>query len=194
MAFVMDLTIEVADCYYRLALSKAMRRNLSGAVRFARGACSLNANHANAARLLKLCLYELGELNVGFAYENESLPVPADQPPIDNKADANQSPTEQIPLKQPPTNGCANTSRKIMEEIRSLVQRKKYRKAARLATTITRRSVRVLNIQGCLYACAKQYDQAASAFAEALGRDCTNQLATKGLLDCIQHEKRFSFF
>ena len=51
----------LAERYYRLALSAAARRNLSCATEYARYACLLDAMHKDAAKLLKLCLYELGE-------------------------------------------------------------------------------------------------------------------------------------
>jgi tetratricopeptide (TPR) repeat protein len=47
--------------YYRLALFRAVQRDLSGAVVYARYACLLDPSRGDAARLLELCLYELGE-------------------------------------------------------------------------------------------------------------------------------------
>jgi hypothetical protein len=47
--------------YYRLALAAAQRHDLSGAVRYARYTLALNAEHEGAAKLLELCLDELGE-------------------------------------------------------------------------------------------------------------------------------------
>jgi tetratricopeptide (TPR) repeat protein len=51
--------------YYRLALSAAVRRDLSGAVIYARYACLLAPENEDAAKLLELCLYELGENSSG---------------------------------------------------------------------------------------------------------------------------------
>ncbi|MDR0377580.1 MAG: hypothetical protein LBH70_07285 [Spirochaetaceae bacterium] len=47
--------------YYRLALSAAARRDLSGAAICARYAVMLDPEHRDAAHLLQLCLRELGE-------------------------------------------------------------------------------------------------------------------------------------
>jgi tetratricopeptide (TPR) repeat protein len=47
--------------YYRLALFRAVQRDLSGAAVYARYACLLDPSHDDAAKLLELCLHELGE-------------------------------------------------------------------------------------------------------------------------------------
>jgi tetratricopeptide (TPR) repeat protein len=47
--------------YYRLALAAARRRDLRGAVLDARCALALNPEHEGAAKLLSLCLDELGD-------------------------------------------------------------------------------------------------------------------------------------
>jgi tetratricopeptide (TPR) repeat protein len=47
--------------YYRLALSAAVRRDLSGAAIYAQYACLLSPENGDAAKLLELCRYELGE-------------------------------------------------------------------------------------------------------------------------------------
>jgi tetratricopeptide (TPR) repeat protein len=51
--------------YYRLALLAALRRDLSGAALYARYALAFDAEHAGAAKLLELCLDELGEAACG---------------------------------------------------------------------------------------------------------------------------------
>ncbi|MDR1446579.1 MAG: hypothetical protein LBI90_06785 [Treponema sp.] len=51
--------------YYRLALLAALRRDLGSAVLYASYALELNAEHAGAAKLLELCLDELGETVCG---------------------------------------------------------------------------------------------------------------------------------
>jgi uncharacterized protein HemY len=56
--------------YYRLALSRAVRRDLSGAVIFARYACLLDPSHGDAARLLEICRCELGERDLDGESEN----------------------------------------------------------------------------------------------------------------------------
>ena len=132
-----ELAHELAHRYYRLALSKAAQRDLSGAAQFARRACTLDESHENAARLLNLCLHELGVLSAG----------PEDE----------------------------------IKQISDAVQQRKWRKALRLAKALPQRSVRVLNIQACLYACARKHKKATQAFAKAQEKDTSNQLAIAGL-------------
>ena len=75
----------------------------------------------------------------------------------------------------------------VVEQIRDLVSRRKWNKALRLIKSLPHRSVRVLNIQGCLYACAKRYGMAAQAFAEALEKDRGSQLAVNGLIETSRY-------
>ncbi|MDR2608841.1 MAG: hypothetical protein LBC57_10670 [Treponema sp.] len=51
--------------YYRLALLAALRHDLGSAVLYASYVLELNAEHAGAAKLLELCLDELGETASG---------------------------------------------------------------------------------------------------------------------------------
>jgi len=139
------MMLELAERYYRLALSKAARRELSDAIRFARYACEFNENHEKAARLLALCLHELGELSVGSEDE--------------------------------------------FKRISAAAQQKKWRQAMRLAKALPHRNVRELNIQGCVYACAKKYREAARAFAEALEKDRGNKLALAGLAEATKRRR-----
>jgi tetratricopeptide (TPR) repeat protein len=53
--------------YYRLGLWAAARRDLSGAVRYARYALAVNPAHGGAAKLLGLCRGALGEGEPGEA-------------------------------------------------------------------------------------------------------------------------------
>jgi len=137
------IILELADILYRLALSLASQRDLSGAVRLSRYACQLNKNHEKAIKLLEICLHELGNLN---PESDESY-----------------------------------------EQIRIPVKQKKWRKAISHAKSTPHRSVRILNIQGCIYACAKRYKKAAQAFSEALEKDKHNKTATSGLAEVIKH-------
>lgn len=140
---------ELAARYYRLALSAAARRDLSSAVAYARYTCLLNTGHENAAKLLGLCLHEMGE-------PNEEYDAAADE----------------------------------FEQIRPLIQRKKWRAARRLARSIPHQSVRVLNIQGCLCACSKRYGTAARFFAKALEKDSGNRLALSALTEVTTRRKQ----
>jgi len=153
---------ELAECFYRLALSKAVERDLSDAIRLAGFACLLDESHENAARLLLLCLNESGDVYYDFADENK---------------------TELFPIKQTLLDSGAKSAQELIDKIHAQVQQKKWRKAVRLANDIPHRSVRVLNIQGCLYARAGKYRVAARCFAEALEKDRGNHLAAAGLAE-----------
>lgn len=133
-----DILKEQAERYYRMALLSAKGHDLTAAAAYARYSCSLCPGLDKAARLLDLCLGELGD-------------------------------TEDI--------------RDTLAEIRSFMQIRLWRKAARAAGEIPRQSVRVLNIQGCIYAGEKRYEAAAGFFAKALGKDYHNRLAMEGLAE-----------
>jgi tetratricopeptide (TPR) repeat protein len=68
-----------------------------------------------------------------------------------------------------------------MERIGLLAAQKKWKAAARAAKGLSRQSVRLLNIQGCLWALAKRHGSAAECFAQALERDRGNTLAAEAL-------------
>ncbi|MDR1930815.1 MAG: hypothetical protein LBQ44_09345 [Treponema sp.] len=68
-----------------------------------------------------------------------------------------------------------------LEEARALVRRKKWAAAARALGKLPRKSVRVLNMQGCLWALAKRRRRAVSCFSRALEKDRGNRLALKAL-------------
>jgi hypothetical protein len=149
----MDMNKELGTRYYRLALSAAARRKLSSALLYARYACLFDGEHQDAARLLDLCRYELGET--------------ADGAGADSGVD------------------------KGLAEVRALAEKKQWRAAAKAAKAIPRQSVRVLNIQGCLWAKAKSYAKAAGCFARALAKDSDNRLAAAALADLAQRPRRF---
>jgi tetratricopeptide (TPR) repeat protein len=147
----MDMNRELGTRYYRLALSAAAQRNLSSAQLYARYACLFDGDHEDAAKLLDLCLYELGESAGG---EAEGL-----------------------------DDGLGS--------VRALAEKKQWRAAAKAAGAVPRQSVRVLNIQGCLWAAADCYAKAAGCFAKALAKDRDNQLAAAALADLAQRPQGF---
>jgi tetratricopeptide (TPR) repeat protein len=147
--------------YYRLALSAAGRRDLTNAVVYARYACLLDPQHSDAAALLGLCLYELGE---------SEAPRSADAPVIGEAQDITAD---------------------ALERVRSLMEQKKWRAAARAARAIPHQSVRILNIQGCIFAGAKRYALASDCFAKALAKDRGNRLAAEALAELAPRRKRF---
>jgi len=70
------LMAELSKGYYRLALSSAARRDLSGAERLARYARLLDEQNENAAKLLEICRHELGGfMESADAIEQISIPV-----------------------------------------------------------------------------------------------------------------------
>ncbi|MDR1030936.1 MAG: hypothetical protein LBL76_08700 [Treponema sp.] len=82
-----------------------------------------------------------------------------------------------------------------IEQLLSLVKQKKWKAAAKEAKRLPSQNVRLLNIQGCLWALAKQYDSALACFAGALAKDRGNLLAANALAELSQRRKFFwSFF
>ena len=71
-----------------------------------------------------------------------------------------------------------------------LLAGKKKWKAAALAAQGASPSVRLLAIQGCLWALAKRYGSAADCFARALARDRGNVLAAEALV-CLGRRRKF---
>jgi hypothetical protein len=68
-----------------------------------------------------------------------------------------------------------------LERISLLAGQKKWKAAALAARAVSRQTVRLLNIQGCLWALAKRYDRGADCFAGALAKDRGNTLASEAL-------------
>jgi tetratricopeptide (TPR) repeat protein len=151
--------------YYRLALSAAVRRDLSEAAVYARYACILDETHKNAAKLLGLCLYELGALDP-----------------------ARDILSEWPDLALAVGEAYSHTGNAI-EQVRSLMERRKWRKAALAAGAVPHQSARLLNIQACLFAAAKRYKTAARLFAKALEKDRGSQLAVAGLMETVSCRK-----
>jgi tetratricopeptide (TPR) repeat protein len=139
--------------YYRLALAAAARRNLSGAVIYARYALMLETEHEDAAKLFLLCRRELGEPGgiEGFTEAAETC----------------------------------------LEKAKILAAGKKWRQAAQAVRAVSVQSVRILNVQGCLYALAGDYTVAAGCFAQALRKDRGNRLAAECLAELTPKRKRF---
>jgi tetratricopeptide (TPR) repeat protein len=149
----MDMHKELGMRYYRLALSAAARRKLSSALLYARYARLFDGEHGDAAKLLDLCLYELGE-TAGIG-------------------------------------GIDGDTHADLAAIRALAEKKQWRAALKAARAVPRQSVRVLNIQGCLWAEVKSYAKAADCFARALAKDRDNRLAAAALADLAQRPNRF---
>jgi tetratricopeptide (TPR) repeat protein len=79
----------------------------------------------------------------------------------------------------------------VLERFGPLVERKKWAAAARAAGSVPGRSVRLLNIQGCLWALAKHYASATDCFAKALAKDRGNTLAAAALAEIGRRRKCF---
>jgi hypothetical protein len=69
-----------------------------------------------------------------------------------------------------------------LERISLLAGKKKWKAAALAARAVPRQTVRLLNIEGCLWALAKRDDLAADCFARALAKDRGNILAAEALV------------
>jgi tetratricopeptide (TPR) repeat protein len=133
--------------YYRLALSAAVRRDLSGAVTYARYAVMLDGEHRDAEKLLLLCRRELGE---GGG-----------------------------------TEGFSDDTEERLEKVKTLAAGRKWRQAARAVRTVPVQSVRVLNVQGCLWALAGNYAEAAGCFARALRKDRGSRIAAEAMAAAV---------
>jgi hypothetical protein len=70
-----------------------------------------------------------------------------------------------------------------LERIAHLAGQRKWKKAANAARDLPGQNARLLTIQGCLWALAKRYAQAADCFAGALARDRGNRLAAEALAE-----------
>jgi tetratricopeptide (TPR) repeat protein len=68
-----------------------------------------------------------------------------------------------------------------LERLGLLAGQKKWKAAALAARGVSRHTVRLLNIQGCLWALAKRYDLASDCFARALEKDRGSTLAAEAL-------------
>jgi hypothetical protein len=130
--------------YYLLALAAAKQRNLTIALRYVSFANILAPGFDDAARLMEICRYELGE-----------------------------------------------TQEPEPEEISIFVGQKKWKAAALAAQRISPQSVRLLNIEGCLWTLAKRYTRAADCFARALVKDRGNRLAADAFAELGRQRKCF---
>jgi hypothetical protein len=77
-----------------------------------------------------------------------------------------------------------------LERICLLAGQRKWKAAARAARGLSFQSVRLLNIEGCLWALAKRYGAAADCFARVLERDRGNTLAAEALA-CLGRRRKF---
>jgi tetratricopeptide (TPR) repeat protein len=75
------------------------------------------------------------------------------------------------------------------EGVRILAGQKKWKAAALTAKEVSHQSVRLLNIQGCLWALAKRYTRAADCFARALAKDHGNRLAVDAIAEFGRRRK-----
>jgi hypothetical protein len=77
-----------------------------------------------------------------------------------------------------------------LEKIGFLAGQKKWKAAAVTAGGVSPQTVRLLNIQGCLWALAKRDDRAADCFAGALAKDRGSALAVEALA-CLGQRRKF---
>jgi hypothetical protein len=72
-----------------------------------------------------------------------------------------------------------------------LAKQKQWKAAALAARRLSPQSVRLLTIQGCLWALARHDGRAAECFAGALEKDRGNRLAAKALAEICRRRKFF---
>jgi tetratricopeptide (TPR) repeat protein len=77
-----------------------------------------------------------------------------------------------------------------LERIGFLARQKKWKAAAAAAGRVSPQTLRLLNIQGCLWALAKRYAPAADCFARALAKDRGNTLAVEALA-CLGRRRKY---
>jgi hypothetical protein len=80
------------------------------------------------------------------------------------------------------------------EQAAAFARQRKWAKAARALRNAPRQSVRLLNIQGCLWALAKHRAAAAGCFSKALVKDCGNILASDALAEFGRRRRFFGGF
>jgi hypothetical protein len=90
--------------------------------------------------------------------------------------------------------GAGEAQEAALEKIVLLAGQKKWKAAALAAGRVSPQTVRLLNIQGCLWALAKRYAFAADCFAGALAKDRGNALAAEALASLGQRRKYFRRF
>jgi tetratricopeptide (TPR) repeat protein len=73
----------------------------------------------------------------------------------------------------------------------ALAAQKKWKAAAGAAGSVRHQSVRLLNIQGCLWTLAGNYTRAADCFAGALAKDRGNVFAADALAGLGRRRNRF---
>jgi hypothetical protein len=81
--------------------------------------------------------------------------------------------------------GCALTSEQIPEQVITLIQQKNWLEAARVLEKVSQQSVRLLSVQGCLWALLNRWVLSADYFARVLEKDRGNQLALEVLTQFI---------
>ena len=81
------------------------------------------------------------------------------------------------------------TREPVLETLGLLAGKKKWKAAALAAKRADHQSVRLLGIQGCLWALAKRYGPAADCFTKALAKDRGNALAAEALAELGRRRK-----
>jgi hypothetical protein len=77
------------------------------------------------------------------------------------------------------------------EQIAALARQKNWKAAAKAAGRAAHQDVRLLAIQGCLWALAKRYAPAADCFTLALRKDRGNRLAARALAELDRRRNCF---
>jgi tetratricopeptide (TPR) repeat protein len=152
---------DLARRYYRLGLAAAKRREVGLALRYAERACVLDSLCRNDAHLYPDAPHGSDARHLAEICRYE---LGEEQAALDH--------TE-------------------MARVSALAGEKKWQAAAKAAQSIPHQSVRLLNIQGCLWVLANRYAPAADCFTKALAKDRGNRLAADTLVEIGRRRKYF---
>jgi hypothetical protein len=169
------LSGELGRRYYRLALAAAKRRDLTAALRYAGFACRiLDMEHGDAA-------YRQAMPYLRDTWYTENTSYTEGTSHLENA----------LRLVEICRYELGETREPALERFDLLVKQKKWKAAAGEAGTVSHQSVRLLNIQGCLWALAKCYALAADCFTRALAKDRGNIFAVDALAELGRQRKYF---
>jgi hypothetical protein len=177
----MTPAMDMARRYYRLGLAAAKRRDLGSALRYADLACLLKSLGRAYAPNQSDMLHEDGEPRQDNTLYQGGMPHEDDEP----------EPDDMSRLAEICRYELGNDAEGGLEQVAALAGQKKWQAAAAAAKAVPRQTVRLLNIQGCLWYLAKRYAYAADCFANALAKDRGNRLAADALVEIRRQRKYF---
>jgi hypothetical protein len=163
--------------YYRLALGAAKRRDLRTALVYADFACILGASYFADTAYLGDTGYSQDAARFGDAAHLEDAEYLAD---AERLAEICRYELGEEDAREPE-----------LEAVGLLVRQKKWKAAALAARGLPHQSVRILMVQGCLWALARDDARAMDCFAGALTKDRGNRLAADALAEIARRRRCF---